>query len=214
MTSEYKLDVGLLCITDVSVVSGPARTEDELLAAATKAASKLYSEFKALPKSVKKGKFEGASEMLQLPQPVMRLPREKSAPKAKPLTAWEKFALKKGIALNKKKSNTMFDEERQEWRDKWGKRAREDTETHDWLREVRPGYVAEEEGGDPFLDERRAKKARLDKQKKNEDHNKRRSELINHAREEVAHLSAAAKHITTASNGKFERRTYSKKKGL
>lgn len=213
MTSEFKFDVGMLCVTDVSVVSGPHRSEADLLASASKGAFKLLAECKSLPKTVKKGKFEGATELVQLPQAVMKLPREKSAPKAKPLTAWQKFALKKGIALSRSKSNRVFDEDRQEWKDKWGKRAREDKEKFDWLREVKADYVAKEEGGDVFLDERRAKKGRLDKQKKNEEHNKRRSEHVERARDEVSHLTAAAKHIATASNGKFEKSTYSKKKG-
>jgi regulator of ribosome biosynthesis len=210
--SEYHLDVGLLAVTEVSVVSGPRRTEEELLESATRGAKHLVSECIALPKTVKKGKFEGAAELVQLPQPVMKLPREKAPPKAKPLSAWEKFALKKGIALNRKKSNRMFDEERQEWRDKWGKRAREDERSHDWLREVKSNYVAAEDGGDPFLDERREKQARLGKQKKNEEHNRRRAELVQKTRDETAHLAAVARSLATASNGKFEKNAQRHKK--
>ncbi|ORC91018.1 putative ribosome biogenesis regulatory protein (RRS1) [Trypanosoma theileri] len=210
--NEHHLDVGLLCVTNVSVISGPQRTEADLHVSATEAVKVLLNECRELPTVTKRGKFDATSTLVKLPQPVMLLPREKAPPKPKPLTAWEKFALKKGIALNRKKSNRVFDEERQVWKDKWGKRAREDREKHDWLREVGPGYVAQEEGGDPFLDERRAKKARLDKQKKKEEHNKRRSEHITQAQEEVRHLTAAARHLATASNGKFDKIS-SKRKG-
>lgn len=210
--AEYHFDVGLLAVTDASVVSGPRRSEDELLAAATNGVRRLLSECVLLPKTIKKGKFEGAAELVQLPQPVTKLPREKAPPKPKPLTAWEKFALKKGIALKRSKTNKVWDEERQIWKDKWGKRAREDREKFDWLREVGPNYVAQEDGGDPFLDERRAKKARLDVQKKNEEHNKRRSEHILRAQEEVGHLSQISKSLATASNGKFEKATQKLKK--
>eukprot|EP00658_Telonema_sp_P-2_P039349 TRINITY_DN2815_c0_g1_i2.p1 TRINITY_DN2815_c0_g1~~TRINITY_DN2815_c0_g1_i2.p1 ORF type:complete len:104 (-),score=53.69 TRINITY_DN2815_c0_g1_i2:16-327(-) len=70
----------------------------------------------------------------------------------------------RGIDIHKKKTGKVFDEDRQEWKDKWGKRAKEDKEKYDWLREVKPGYVAKEDGGDPFLDDRREKKVRMDKE--------------------------------------------------
>lgn len=208
---EYQLDVGLLSITDASVVSGPMRREEDLQESCEKALKALLGEFADLPTEVKKGKFEGTSVLVKLPQPVTQLPREKAPPRPKPLTAWQKFALKKGIDLHKKKSNRVFDEERQEWKDRWGKRAREDQNKYDWLREVKPSYVPAEDGGDPFLDDRRAKQARLETQKKKEAHNKRRSEHIAAAQSEVKHLAAAARSLTTASNGKFEKKKPFKK---
>ncbi|KPA83043.1 putative Ribosome biogenesis regulatory protein (RRS1) [Leptomonas pyrrhocoris] len=202
--SEYQLDAGLLTVTDVSTVSGPMRREEELMDSCTNALKALLGEFVDMPTEVKKSKYESATTLVQLPQPVMQLPREKAPPRPKPLTAWQKFALKKGIDIHRKKTNRVFDEDRQEWKDKWGKRAREDREKYDWLREVKPGYVAAEAGGDPFLDDRRTKQARLEKQKKKEDHNKRRAEHLMQSQEEVKHLSAAARNLATASNGKFE----------
>nr|CCC90936.1 putative ribosome biogenesis regulatory protein (RRS1) [Trypanosoma congolense IL3000] len=203
--SEYHMDLGLLCVTNSSIISGPQRSEGDLHQSAVQAMQVLLGECRDLSLTKKRGKFDASTALLKLPQPIMQLPREKAPPKPKPLTAWEKFALKKGIALKRKKSNRVFDEERQVWKDKWGKRAREEREKHDWLREVGPNYVPQEVGGDPFLDERRAKKERLEKQKKKEEHNKRRSEHISRAREEVKHLTAAARHLATASNGKFDR---------
>ncbi|TPP43443.1 Ribosome biogenesis regulatory protein (RRS1) family protein [Leishmania donovani] len=158
--SEYQLDVGLLTVTDVSTVSGPMRREEDLMSSCTNALKALLGEFVDLPTEVKKTKYESATTLVQLPQPVMQLPREKAPPKTKPLTAWQKFALKKGIDIHRKKANRVFDEDRQVWKDKWGKRAREDRDKYDWLRE---------------------------------------------AQEEVKHLSAAARNLATASNGKFEK---------
>lgn len=80
---------------------------------------------------MKKGKHEGSAVLIKLPQPATTLPREKAPPKPKPLTSWQKFAIKKGIDIHRKKSNRAFDEERQVWKDKWGKRAREDREKYD-----------------------------------------------------------------------------------
>eukprot|EP00331_Platyophrya_macrostoma_P010742 CAMPEP_0176425100 /NCGR_PEP_ID=MMETSP0127-20121128/11209_1 /TAXON_ID=938130 /ORGANISM="Platyophrya macrostoma, Strain WH" /LENGTH=212 /DNA_ID=CAMNT_0017806239 /DNA_START=142 /DNA_END=780 /DNA_ORIENTATION=- len=210
--AEYHFDTGLLAVTNASVISGPQLAEELHMEAATKGVQRLLGELLQLPKTIKKGKFEGATEMTQLPQPVTKLPREKAPPKPKPLTAWEKFALKKGIALKRKKQNKVFDEERQIWKDKYGKRAREDADKYDWLREVKPGYVADEDGGDPFLDDRRKKQARLEKQAKNEAHNKRRSEHILRAQEEVSHLTAVTRHLSTASNGKFDKAAQKAKK--
>lgn len=210
--AEFHFDTGLLTVCNASVISGPQLDEEMHLEAATKGVERLLGELLQLPKNIKKGKFEGATEMTQLPQPVTKLPREKAPPKPKPLTAWEKFALKKGIALKRKKQNKVFDEERQVWKDKYGKRAREDGDKYDWLREVKPGYVAAEDGGDPFLDDRRKKQARLEKQSKNEAHNKRRSEHISRAQEEVSHLTAVSRHLSTASNGKFDKAAQKAKK--
>ncbi|KAH8921764.1 RRS1-domain-containing protein [Atractiella rhizophila] len=47
------------------------------------------------------------------------IPRAKRLPSAKPLTKWEKFAKKKGIGA-KNKGKKVWDEEKGEWRDRWG----------------------------------------------------------------------------------------------
>ena len=210
---KYYVDVASLCITDTSVVSGPKRSEESLHAAATEGVKKLLAEALALPKTTKKGKFEGRQELVQLPQPLIQLPREKAPPKPKPLTNWQKFALKKGIDIHKKKQNKVFDEDRQVWQDKYGKRAKEHREKYDWLREVKPGYVAKEDGGDPFLDDRREKKVKLDKEKANMERNKRRAGMVEQAQKEVAHLNAAVRKLSTASNGKFEVNKIKRSKG-
>lgn len=213
--ASYQLDVGNLTITDESLVSGPMRSEEEMKEACERCLKVLLGECVGLPTTYKKGKFQESGRVVQLPQPVMALPREKAPPKPKPLTAWQKFAMKKGIDIHKKKENKVFDEERQVWKDKWGKRAREEREKYDWLREVKPGYVASEEGGDPFLDERRSKQAEKKKIAKKEEHNVRRAAHLLRAEEEVQHLQAATSHLTTASNGKFDvKKSFKKGKAL
>lgn len=202
---QFEVDCGNLLLCETSIVSGERRTEEDLLASATVAAKRLFGELLALPKQLRRGKHESATQLTELPAPLMMLPREKAPPKPKPLTAWQKFAVKKGIALSRKKTNRVWNEDRQEWVDKWGKRARDDERKYDWLREVKPGYVATEEGGDPFLDDRRKKSARLEKQKKNEERNKKRAEFVDRSGTEVKHLHATTKKITTASMGKFDR---------
>lgn len=49
--------------------------------------------------------------LAMLPDPTMRLPREKPLPKPRELTKWEKFAQKKGI-VKKKRSKLQYDEVR------------------------------------------------------------------------------------------------------
>lgn len=73
--------------------------------------------------------------LAQLPPPTTQLPRAKPLPKPKPLTKWEKFARAKGISKTKKDKKT-WDEEKQDWVNRWGwKGANKDKEVQ-WLTEV------------------------------------------------------------------------------
>lgn len=199
--ATYLVDAGNLTITTTNVVSGERRSETELLVNATKAVQTLFAELLALPQERKRRENEATAEVTLLPQPLERLPREKPPPKEKILTAWQKFALKKGIK-DRTKTNTKFDEATGEFVDKWGKRAREDRGKKDWIREIKASYVPGEEGGDPFLDDKREKTTRVAKIKKLEEKNKRRSEAASH---QVADLDRTMKSLATASNGKFDR---------
>lgn len=200
--TTYAIDCGNLCVTDVSIVSGERRSEEDMLASAQTAVRHLYAELLALPTTKKRGRDEGATDVIELPQPVMRLPREKAPPKEKELTPWQKFALKKGINLDRKKERKVWDEDRQEWIDKWGKRRREVERQKDWIREVPANYVPGAVGDDPFLDDRKAKKSRLEKHKASADKNKDRQDKT---RREVQHLELAARSLATASAGKFDK---------
>eukprot|EP00672_Neobodo_designis_P016506 CAMPEP_0174828808 /NCGR_PEP_ID=MMETSP1114-20130205/1543_1 /TAXON_ID=312471 /ORGANISM="Neobodo designis, Strain CCAP 1951/1" /LENGTH=217 /DNA_ID=CAMNT_0016062533 /DNA_START=103 /DNA_END=756 /DNA_ORIENTATION=+ len=206
MAATFLVDPGNLCITETSRVSGEQRSEEELLASATRATKALFTELLSLPKKSKPGKpGEGHFEVTALPAPIMRRPREKAPPKEKPLSAWEKFALKKGINLNRKKNNKQWNEARQEWQDKWGKRAREAERAADWVREVPKNYVPGEAGADPFLDDKRAKKEKLAKAKKNQERNERRAATTARAQAEAAALERTASKLKTASMGKFDK---------
>ena len=202
--SSYQLDLGHLVIGDVSVISGEKRTEAELLASAQRGAKQLFREVLDQSKTLKKRRGEeSATSVTQLPVPVMRIPREKAPPKPKALTPWEKYAEKKGINLDRKKEKRTWDEAKSEWIDRYGKRHREHTDSKDWIKEMKQDYVAKEDGGDPFLDERRTKKAKADKMLENQKKTQNRA-----AREktELGHLDAAARGLATASNGKFAKK--------
>lgn len=71
----------------------------------------------------------------QLPPPTTQLPRAKPLPKPKPLTKWEQFAKAKGIQ-HSKKDKKAWDEERQEWVERWGWKGANKKEETQWLTEV------------------------------------------------------------------------------
>ena len=65
----------------------------------------------------------------RLPPARSKTPREKPMPsnENRPMTRWEKYALRKGIRRNKKKRNLLaFDEESKTWKRRWGFRKAND----------------------------------------------------------------------------------------
>lgn len=75
---------------------------------------------------------------VNLPTPKTLLPREKPVPKPKPLTKWERFAKEKGIS-HKKKEKKIWDEERQEWVNRWGRDGKNKEKEDQWIHEVKAG---------------------------------------------------------------------------
>ena len=90
-----------------------------------------------------------------LPDPVLRLPREKPLPKEKQLSRWENFAKVKGIQ-KKKTSNMVYDEGLKEYKPRFGYGSKHKLE--DWAIEV-------DKNQDPNIDVR-AEKKELEKEKK------------------------------------------------
>lgn len=74
--------------------------------------------------------------VVELPDPIYPLPREKSAPKPKQMTRWEKFAAAKGIQQRGKKDSKVFDEATGEWVNKWGFKGKNSQVDDQWLVEV------------------------------------------------------------------------------
>ncbi|KAK3073547.1 Rhodanese- sulfurtransferase [Teratosphaeriaceae sp. CCFEE 6253] len=74
---------------------------------------------------------------IKLPDPTTQLPREKSVPKDKEKTKWDKFAEKKGIKGKRRDGKLAFDEGKGEWKAKYGFRGKKgDGVEGDWLVEV------------------------------------------------------------------------------
>lgn len=111
-------------------------------------------------------KIEEDAVLVELPAPVMRLPREKPVPEEKAETKWEKFAKLKGITKTKR-SRMVWDEEKGDWAPRWGyKRAGDDTKA--WALPV-------PDNADPYEDQfekaAEAKKSRIAKNEKNRQRN-------------------------------------------
>lgn len=71
----------------------------------------------------------------QLPPPTTQIPRSKPLPKPKPPTKWERFAAAKGIQ-KKVRDKKIWDEEKQEWVNRWGKDGKNKEKEEQWITEV------------------------------------------------------------------------------
>lgn len=74
--------------------------------------------------------------LIQLPEPLTVLPREKAIPKEKPLTKWQKFAIQKGIKSKTKDGKMVYNEATGEWVPKWGYKGKNKDIDNQWLVEV------------------------------------------------------------------------------
>ena len=70
-----------------------------------------------------------------LPTPTYQLPRAKPLPKPKPLTKWEQFAAAKGIQKTVREKR-VWDEEKQEWVNRWGRDGKNKEVEQAWITEV------------------------------------------------------------------------------
>jgi regulator of ribosome biosynthesis len=109
----------------------------------------------------------------KLPTPETDIPREKPVPKPKPLTRWEKFAKEKGIK-KKKKSRMVWDDATGEYRPRWGMKRINDPKEN-WIVEDKPEELQRYGAEDPFHLEMIKKKERVEKNKKSQVKNLKRS---------------------------------------
>ena len=73
--------------------------------------------------------------LAQLPPPTTQLPRAKPLPKPKPPTKWEQFAKAKGIQKTRR-DKKVWDEEKQEWVNRWGWKGKNKEEETQWATPV------------------------------------------------------------------------------
>ena len=109
--------------------------------------------------------------MVELPDSVVVLPREKPCPKEKTKTKWEKFMLERGMTPRKRRSRLVFDPITKDWVPRWGKGSIKKIEDeHQWLHPEKPKHV--ESGMDPYTYAKAEKKQKFEKQKLAEVKNK------------------------------------------
>jgi regulator of ribosome biosynthesis len=104
---------------------------------------------------------------ITLPAPMMSLPREKSLPKEKEPTKWERFAKKRGIKVKKREGKLVYDEGKGEWVPRYGYKGANKAGEDGWLVEVdaenerRTG-----EAGDLRAEKRAERKERVKRQER------------------------------------------------
>ncbi|KAJ2458716.1 Rhodanese- sulfurtransferase [Coemansia sp. RSA 2424] len=161
-----EFDLGLMACFDVNMIDetklvASQKSRDAYLQELSREGAQLMiNELFSLPTTV-----DEDSVYATLPATRTVLPREKPAPKEKPMTRWEKFAKIKNIQ-NKKKSRMVYDEDQGEWRPRFGFKGVNNDDQKPWLIEV-PGNA------DPYDDQY---KARREEKKERIDKNKRRAQ--------------------------------------
>lgn len=130
--------------------------------------------------------------VMALPPTTQQLPRWKPLPKPKQPTKWELFARKKGIgkyggsgkggaALEERRKNMVYDEEKGEWVKRWGYKGKNKDEENDWLVELDDKTIKREseglggEGQSVRGEGRRERKERIKRQDRRQRNNERRN---------------------------------------
>ena len=167
--------------------------------------------------------------LAQLPPPVYRLPRAKPLPKPKPPTKWDLFARAKGIQ-KKRKEKRVWDEEKQEWINSWGRGGKNRKVEDQWLTEVprnagmsglihsfiiRIVNIMTDVDFDPRKEARDERKDRIAKNEKQRQQNlSRSSEQTNprEGRKREIERGLAQTRISTASMGRFDKQLEGEKK--
>lgn len=128
---------------------------------------------------------DGVLASLPITGPSTLLPRAKPLPKPAPLTKWQKFAKEKGISPKAQREKVIFDEEKQEWVNRWGWKGKNKDEETAWIREVKAGEE-DEEGG---LERNKSKRDRKERMVKNE---KQQMKNVQRANAELTKSSTTA----------------------
>ncbi|AQZ17951.1 RRS1 (YOR294W) [Zygosaccharomyces parabailii] len=141
-------DLGNLAVFDSNMLDGNeydssnADREDNIKKLTRDNVQLLINQILSLPIRTTTDSIAGSSDqsatvtLLQLPECITVLPREKPLPKPKAPTKWEKFAAKKGIQPKAKSGKTVYDEASGEWVPKWGYKGKNKQLDDQWLVEM------------------------------------------------------------------------------
>ncbi|KAN0063935.1 Rhodanese-related sulfurtransferase [Thecaphora frezii] len=165
-STPLAFDLGLLASFDLNPLTTAYNDDREayLASRARNATQALINQIFNLPIT----RHPDHGPLATLPRFTTRLPREKSMPKPKPLTKWEKFAKAKGIS-HKKKDKMVYDEATGEWVPRWGYNGINKKEEEQWIHVLKSGEDADTDPAARARGERKARKLKNESQRlKNE----------------------------------------------
>ncbi|KAI0660737.1 ribosome biogenesis regulatory protein-domain-containing protein [Cubamyces menziesii] len=210
-----EVDTGFLTVTDLNPVdaeSYEANLEEYLMSTARDGVQTLIASLFSLPTT-----SSPDGPLAQLPAPTTQLPRAKPLPKPKPLTKWEKFARAKGIQ-KKRREKKVWDEEKQEWVDRWGWKGANKKEETQWLTEVPANADVDYDAAKVARDARKARVAKNEKQRQQNLARAAQAQGPSAApapveiRKKQIDRTLAVTRTSTASMGKFDRTLEGEKK--
>ncbi|KAJ7461463.1 ribosome biogenesis regulatory protein-domain-containing protein, partial [Mycena latifolia] len=199
------VDAALLVVTDLNPIdeeSYSADLEAHLQALARDGTQALFAALFALPTQ-----RSDDGPLAQLPPPTTSLPRAKPLPKPKPPTKWEQFAAAKGIQ-HKKRDKREWDEERQEWVNRWGRDGKNRRQEEQWITEVPLNADVDHDPRKIARDERKARVAKNEKQHLG---NVARAAGAGTRKHDIERTLQTSR-ISTASMGKFDNKLEGEKK--
>ncbi|PPR02658.1 hypothetical protein CVT24_002141 [Panaeolus cyanescens] len=204
--TPLEVDPGLLMVTDLNPIDEESYNdsrEDYLQSLARDGVQSLFASLFSLPT-----KQSPDGPLAILPPPVYQLPRAKPLPKPKPPTKWERFAAAKGIQ-KKVRDKKVWDEEKQEWVNRWGRNGKNKEVEEQWIHEVPANADVD---FDPVKAARDARKVRVSKNEKQRLQNLARNAGPQQQRKEEIDKTLASTRVSTASMGKFDKRLEGEKK--
>jgi len=154
---ELELDLGNMLAVDPNQLELPVNSqcESELLTLARDNIQLLVNSIWQLETEVVENVV-----VAKFPPPTTTLPREKPAPKPKPMTKWEKYAKEKGIEKKKKKDRLVWDDVVQKWVPQFGYKKVQVEQDKNWMMPLK-GNAPDTE--DPFEKEAEAKREKVAK---------------------------------------------------
>ncbi|KIY52330.1 RRS1-domain-containing protein [Fistulina hepatica ATCC 64428] len=207
------VDTGLLTVVDPNPIDEDSYKDDlegHLQSLARDGVQALFAGLFSLPTEQSPD-----GPLAQLPAPTIQLPRAKPLPKPKPPTKWERFTAAKGIQ-HRKRDRKEWDEEKQEWVNRWGHNGKNRQTEEQWLTEVPANADADY---DPRKTARDERKSRISKNESQRQQNLARAQQSesgtnsSHAqRKTEIEKTLASSRISTASMGRFDKRLDGDKK--
>ncbi|CAK5265058.1 unnamed protein product [Mycena citricolor] len=212
--TPLEVDAAFLTVTDLNPIDEDgykSNLEEHLQALARDGVQTLLGTLFSLPTIRSED-----GPLAQLPAPTTSLPRAKPLPKPKPPTKWEQFAAAKGIQ-HKTRDKKIWDEERQEWVNRWGRDGKNKEKEEQWITEVPLNADAD---FDPRKVARDARKARVAKNEKQRIANAARASASTSTPAASPHTgrkgeierTLATSRLSTASMGKFDQKLQGEKK--